>query len=1221
MPPRAKKDFGEIKDPFEKARLRPDASIGDAKTRTKTEYVFTAPEVPEDGSAPSGAGTIALKEITYNRGLIHLAVEIMSNCMDNAWRSKEAGVAMSYIAIDVDVDPESETYGMLTFKNDGYHIPIEKHTYTRFDYHLQKEVSEEAYPADLFWGAWDTGTNFVDDANRKTSGKNGIGGKVVVAFSKHVIIDHTDPVNRKRYVREYRDGGKVRSPAKVTALPAKGKAYTSVSFIPDWEYFGYPNPEEPGIDEDFMSLLRRYVHECAMISGMKVTFQGERVIVKNLEAYVRLYYPDKQSHKTLHFTAPNGDECVLVEGEFPEHTSSDRPRQVSWVNGINTSQGGIHVDAWVDAIFPTLVREYNSRKKKKGGDQLKTTAKQLYPWFVIYVRAELPGALFEGNSKELLTGPPVDLLGVAETAAKQTEKTKLFRAMIGEHVQKILKWNFVSYVDEFLQAKLDASAKKADKPTAVAQSEKLDDAEDAGQGKGEECTLLITEGQSAQTMARRLIPTLEGGKRKWGVLPIRGKIANPAKKTLSEFSGNEEWKTIKAALGLVIGTDYSTPEARATLRYGRVMFFTDQDDDGLHIRALLLTIFVKLFRGLVTEDPKQTYAYALNTAVGMDIRKGKVIAKYYSNPEMEAAPVPKGAFRKYIKGTGSTSPQETASYTRDELKIVAYYLDDQGVERLMLVMSEKPEPRKAWIESEVIPRMGTQGEFKIEGDLGVREFVDTQLSIFAATALERGIPSIPDMLKVSQRQSLHGMLRYPFPKDQTVVIDSLGGIIKTDVDYHHGIVSLLGTIINMCQGFVGSNNLPPFVNGGECGSRLLNGKDAASPRYAMAAVEKVTRAIYRVEDEPVLRMRLSDDRRSYLEPYEFRPVIPPCNGAEGMAIGWSTNIPNLSPVKAVEWVKAWLAEVERPVMVPWYRGFTGPIRLMTSSYTAKGRLISRSEWTPASEAPPDSFESRGILRKVPSPRKNVAQAWEITELPIGLSTTKAKDFLAAMAATKTTPKGKVPPRISMVVDKSPNPDRVWFTFKETKDFTPDIDTRGNMDWLVRSHSLRNMVLLDTKGHPKRYESIDDILEEWCHHRYKVYETRRQWWLKRWTALKLRAANKLKTIGLVTDGKLNLRLPAEEVDLALAGYGVKKLKPIHDYTKPPPEEEPEASYDYVLSMQLRSMNAERIRELEKEISKYDELIEDYQSVDAGALWIRELDEFLEAYDQFLKVRRD
>jgi DNA topoisomerase-2 len=875
-----------------------------------------------------------------------------------------------------------------------------------------------------------------------------------------------------------------------------------------------------------------------------------------------------------------------------------------------------------------LVREYNTRKKKKGGDVLKTTAKQLYPWFVIYVRSELPGALFEGNSKELLTGPPVELIPSlpGETPKVLAEKTKAFRALVGDHVQKILKWNFVSYIDEMLQAKIDATAKKKDGVTTVTQSEKLNDAEDAGEGKGEECTLLITEGQSAQTMALRLIPTLEGGKRKWGVLPIRGKIANPAKMTLHQFSGNEEWKTIKAALGLIIGTDYSTPASRATLRYGRVMFLTDQDDDGLHIRALLLTIFVKLFRGLVTADVSNTFTFALNTAVGMDIRGGKVHTKYYSNPEIaNASPISvalKGGFRKYLKGTGSHSPQETASYTREDLKIVSYYLDEGGEETLMMVMAEKPGPRKVWVKNVVMPGIGSPYDFRVEGELGVKEFVDTQLSVFAATALERGIPSVHDLLKVSQRQGLHGMFRYQFPKDQTVVIDELGGPIKTDVGYHHGIISLLNTIIGMCQGFVGSNNLPPFINGGECGTRLLNGKDAASPRYAMAAVEKVTRSIYRVEDEPILRMRISDDRKSYLEPFEFRPVVPPCNGAEGMAIGWSTNVPNLSPIQAVEWVRAWLAEEERPVMVPWYRGFTGPVRLMKSVRATSGRLVSREEWVPGDEEAPDSFETRGVLRKIHA-AKGRAQAttWEITELPIGLSTTKAKDHLESMATIKTTAKGKVPPRISNVVDKSPTPDRVWFTFKETKDFTPDIATKGNMDWLVKSHSLRNMVLLDAKGYPKKYEKIDDILEEWCFYRYQAYEARRVWWIKRWTALKLRTDNKLKTIRLVAAGKLDLRLPAAQVDAALAKAGVKKLRPIQDYTKPPPEEEVEATYDYVLSMQLRSMNAERIKELEKESAKFSDLIADYTATDSTQMWLRELDEFLVAYEQFLKLRKD
>src|SRR4029078_5902801 len=176
----------------------------------------------------------------------------------------------------------------------------------------------------------------------------------------------------------------------------KKTGYTSFSFLPDYEYFNYPGK----MDDNLLSLIKRYICECAMITGLNVSLNGEKIIVKDLGKYVRMFYPDTKENSMMSFKSPSGDECVLIERGIPEKDVEDEVSHVSWINGISTRDGGIHVDAWREAIFPAIVRTFNSRKPKKGEkDVLKTTAKELYPYFTIFVRCEVGGAEFTDQSK------------------------------------------------------------------------------------------------------------------------------------------------------------------------------------------------------------------------------------------------------------------------------------------------------------------------------------------------------------------------------------------------------------------------------------------------------------------------------------------------------------------------------------------------------------------------------------------------------------------------------------------------------------------------------------------------------------------------------------------------------------------------------------------------------------------------------------------------------
>ena len=164
---------------------------------------------------------------------------------------------------------------------------------------------------------------------------------------------------------------------------------------------------------------------------------------------------------------------------------------------------------------------------------------------------------------------------------------------------------------------------------------------------------------------------------------------------------------------------------------------------------------------------------------------------------------------------------------------------------------------------------------------------------FSIADLERSVPNLMDGFKPSQRKVLYGCIKKGLYSD--IKVAQLSGYISEHSSYHHGEVSLQGTIINMAQDFVGSNNINLLYPSGVFGTRILGGKDAASPRYIFTHLMPVTKVLFNEHDNKLLDY-LDDDGVS-IEPKYYIPIIPMLlvNGSEGIGTGYSTNIPCYNP--------------------------------------------------------------------------------------------------------------------------------------------------------------------------------------------------------------------------------------------------------------------------------------------------------------------------------------
>lgn len=254
----------------------------------------------------------------------------------------------------------------------------------------------------------------------------------------------------------------------------------------------------------------------------------------------------------------------------------------------------------------------------------------------------------------------------------------------------------------------------------------------------------------------------------------------------------------------------------------------------------------------------------------------------------------------------------------------------------------------------------------------IKEFVHQELIHFSNYDNIRSIPSISDGFKPSQRKVLYACLKRNLFNELKVA--QLAAAVAEISAYHHGEQSLVATIINMAQNFVGSNNLNLLVPQGQLGTRLMGGKDHSSARYIYTYLENWVNKIFNKIDSELLEY-LDDDGMT-IEPKYYLPIVPLIliNGAEGIGTGFSTFIPNYNPIDIINsLINKLEGKANKIKLVPWYKNF-------------KGKIIKYDD---------NTWISTGLL-SIDEKRCDL----NITELPIKLWTNDYKEFLEELIYEK-----------------------------------------------------------------------------------------------------------------------------------------------------------------------------------------------------------------------------
>ena len=1148
---------------------RPDTYIGSTKTNEDTRWVYDAE-----------AGKMVWRTVRFNPGLYKIFDEIIVNARDEFVRSITT-VGMTHLKrIDVMVENDEKGNTVISVENDGDGIPIE----------MNEE--EKVMVPELIFGHLLTSSNYDDSQERVVGGRNGVGSKAASIFSQRFSVDLSTPASSKSYTQTWTNNMFVCEPPVVK--PYKGsKGHVRVEFVPDKTRFMGAFTEE-GVTDDMLAVLHTRVVELAGLVGkeLKVSWNGSVVGSNTFEKFIKLFLRDGLSCYAYEDCGVRWEVgAILANHLYSGDEELPEDKHISFVNGIHTKKGGKHVEVVTRKVLTDFCDMAKTKKVDIKPGQLKHAV-------VLFINATIVNPSFDSQSKEFLTTPPAEFGSKAEYS--------------GKLVTSLVKLGLLDEARHVLEAKSLRDTKKTDgkKRSTLRGIVKLEDALLAGTPKSSECTLILTEGDSAATSA--ISGLKEVGRERWGVFPLRGKLLNVRDITPQKFNANEELTAIKKILGLEQGRTYKD---MSELRYGRVMIMADQDHDGSHIKGLLMNLFHVEWPGLM----RTGFLCTLLTPI-LKASKGKTVLSFYSLPEFnqwkEANGLEKslGGWKvKYYKGLGTSTPAEAREWFRD-LHEVGYEWDDETDGAIQLAFNKKlADDRKRWL-SRYDPTLML---VPVNNKTPYSAFVHNELIHFSNADNIRSIPHMMDGLKPSQRKILFSCLKRNLKEE--IRVAQLAGYVSEHAAYHHGEASLCGTIVSMAQTFVGSNNINLLRPVGQFGSRLSGGSDAASPRYIHTYLEEMVGKLFRKEDSALLKY-LDDDGLA-VEPEYYLPVIPmiAVNGVVGIGTGYSTDIPPYKPDDMICLLRHRLiGSIEslagRP-LDPWWFGFRG-----------KTQRKDDQTWI-----------TRGLY-ELDDAKRTVT----VTELPAGMWTKDYKAFLDELCevdeklqkdSKKEAKKAETASQASTGSNRGSKEPKEPCGLKGFDDLYNDIDVRFVLYFteegydtvkddvagfekrfkLTTSWKTTNMTCFDTEFRLVKYPTVGDMMEAFLEKRLPMYEARRQNQMEALKRQMVELDAKRRFIEAILEERLVIQKRSDEEIIA----GLKECEiPALSCMEKPEEYD---SYDYVLRMRIDRLKQSAVVELDEAFAVKMGEIEHLEGQTGASLWMSDLTELEEAWKKYAELR--
>ena len=749
---------------------KPDTYIGSIEMTEAETFVYD-----------SATSSIVHRTIHYIPGLYKLFDEGAVNSRDHFVRQEQAIRDAKPNALPVTcIEFEISDDGTISITNDGNGIDVAQHP------------EHKLWIPEMIFGHLRTSTNYDENKKEKiVGGKNGFGFKLVLIWSSWGRIETVDHIRGLKYIQEFKKNLDEICPPKI-AKCTTSKPYTKVSFRPDYARFGVE-----GLTPDMRALFEKRIYDIAAITdkSVKVKYNGALIPVKHFQQYIDLYIGAKGETKRI-YEAPDPRWEYVVSlaphGEF---------QHVSFVNGIYTQKGGKHVEYIMNQIVRKLT-EYIKNKKKV--DVKPTTIKEQ---LAIFLRCDIDNPSFSSQSK--------DEMGTAVASFGSTCKVS------DEFIEKLAKMGVMDAACALTEVKENKAAKKTDgtKTRTIRGIPKLIDANYAGTEKSAQCTIIFCEGDSAKA---GIVSGLSREDRNFiGVYPMKGKMMNTRGEALKKISENNEITEIKQILGLEVGRKYTPDDVKYRLRYGKVLFMTDQDLDGSHIKGLGINMFQSEWASL-TEIPG--FIGFMNTPI-LKAKKGAQEKVFYNEGEYRAwkeanesgegaaaNTQPAGWSIKYYKGLGTSTGKEFREYFEHK-KIVDFTHSGEACDNAidMVFNKKRADDRKTWLATYSRDRYLDT----LQPSVTYEKFINDEMIHFSKYDCDRSIPNLMDGLKISLRKILFSAFKKNLKSE--IKVAQFSGYVSEHSGYHHGEASLNAAIVGMAQNFVGSNNINLFEPNGQFG--------------------------------------------------------------------------------------------------------------------------------------------------------------------------------------------------------------------------------------------------------------------------------------------------------------------------------------------------------------------------------------------------------------------
>ncbi len=626
----------QILDEISHIRLRTGMYAGSTSLETSQQWIYDVE-----------TKKMLQRELSVIPAFIKIFSEILDNAIDEARRAPDV---LDSIRVEINED------GSMSVLDNGRGIPVEIHS------------GAGKYVAETVFSNLRSGSNFSDDEDQQLIGTNGLGSVLTNVLSTSFKIESCD--GKKLFKQEFTKGMRERGEPKIKP---HDKNHTKITFTPDYEFF-----QLKGMDEDHkLRIIKKVVDAAATNTGVKFYVNGERILTRNFDDYIAMYTDDFVYDSSA-------DWKVGI-------SKADSFEQISFVNSVETYQGGEHVKYAINQI----VDELRAVIKKK--NKIDVSPGDIRNHMRIYISCNVNRPKFSSQTKENLISLPSSWKTTWTVPDKFIQK--LLKSSI---IQSILDW-----VSAKEQAALMADLRKANKEQGKADPRKIDKFSDATERKDrQKCVLFLAEGDSAAK-------SIQGGRGSNPYIasfPLKGKIQNVRDKDIAKILGLDkktdkktepnEIQKILTILGLQIGVPV---KSLSELRFGGLAMATDADVDGFHICGLLMNVIDKFWPELF----EMGFIHILRTPVIVVSLKNKSQIEFFTeldfhNWENDEGSKITGWSKNYYKGLSKWKTPQFANFLNnlDKYMFKIGVEDAEDTDAIDLAFnSSRADDRKRWLET------------------------------------------------------------------------------------------------------------------------------------------------------------------------------------------------------------------------------------------------------------------------------------------------------------------------------------------------------------------------------------------------------------------------------------------------------------------------------------------------------------------------------------------